>query len=91
MSIESEPVPWLTKDFDGKDSVPVFEIRPPRGWLTLNLHELWEYRELLYILAWRDVKVRYKQTVIGALWVVLQPIWEDGRPDVELLRHHSYP
>lgn len=74
MSIESKPVPWPTKDSDGEDSVPVFEIRPPRGWLTLNLRELWEYRELLYILAWRDVKVRYKQTAIGALWVVLQPI-----------------
>ena len=73
MSIESEPVPWLTKDFDGKDSVPVFEIRPPRGWLTLNLRELWEYRDLLYILAWRDVKVRYKQTAIGAAWAVIQP------------------
>lgn len=54
--------------------IPIFEIRPARGWLAINLRELWEYRELLYILAWRDVKVRYKQTVIGALWVILQPI-----------------
>lgn len=73
MSIESKPVPWPTKDSDGEDSVPVFEIRPPRGWLTLNLRELWEYRDLLYILAWRDVKVRYKQTAIGAAWAVIQP------------------
>ena len=39
----------------------------------LDLRELWEYRELLYFLVWRDVKVRYKQTVLGALWAVLQP------------------
>jgi lipopolysaccharide transport system permease protein len=53
---------------------PVFEIGPARGWLDLDLRELWEYRELLYVLTWRDVKVRYKQTAIGALWVVLQPV-----------------
>lgn len=49
-------------------------IEPPRGWQALDLRELWHYRELLYFLAWRDIKVRYKQTVIGALWVILQPI-----------------
>jgi lipopolysaccharide transport system permease protein len=54
--------------------VPVIEIGPPQGWVGLDLRELWRYRELLAILVWRDVKVRYKQTVIGALWVVLQPV-----------------
>lgn len=49
-------------------------IEPPRGWQVLDLSEVWHYRELLYFLAWRDIKVRYKQTVIGVLWVVLQPI-----------------
>lgn len=49
-------------------------IEPSRGWLSLNLHELWTYRELLYFLVWRDVKVRYKQTAIGAAWAVLQPL-----------------
>ncbi len=48
-------------------------IRPTRGWLGLNLKELWSFRELFYMFAWRDVKVRYKQTVIGVLWAVLQP------------------
>jgi lipopolysaccharide transport system permease protein len=46
-------------------------IEPPRGWLSLNLRDLWEYRELLYFLAWRDVKVRYKQMVLGAAWAIL--------------------
>jgi lipopolysaccharide transport system permease protein len=49
-------------------------IRPARGWTKLDLRELWDYRELLYFLVWRDVKIRYKQTAIGALWVVLQPL-----------------
>jgi lipopolysaccharide transport system permease protein len=49
-------------------------IEPPRGWLELRLPEVWEYRELLYFFVWRDVKVRYKQTAIGVLWVVLQPL-----------------
>ncbi|MGH7194775.1 MAG: ABC transporter permease, partial [Candidatus Saccharimonadales bacterium] len=48
-------------------------IRPVRGWRWFNARELWDYRELLYFLAWRDVKVRYKQTVLGAAWAVLQP------------------
>jgi lipopolysaccharide transport system permease protein len=48
-------------------------IQPSRGWLKPNFRELWEYRELLYFLVWRDVKVRYKQTALGAAWAVLQP------------------
>lgn len=58
-----------------EESVPVFVIRPSRGWMDLNLRELWQYRELLYILIWRDIKVRYKQTVIGAAWAVIQPFF----------------
>ena len=53
-------------------------IEPPRGWFDLHLKELWDYRELLYFFVWRDVKVRYKQTVIGVLWVVLQPLLTMG-------------
>lgn len=49
-------------------------VRPRRGWIALDLAELWRYRELLYFFAWRDVKVRYKQTVFGAAWAVLQPL-----------------
>ncbi|MEN9935457.1 MAG: hypothetical protein RLZZ387_2036 [Chloroflexota bacterium] len=56
------------------DGPPVFEIRPAAGWARLELGELWAYRELLGILVWRDIKVRYKQTAVGALWVVLQPV-----------------
>lgn len=68
--------------FDAGDSssaaavsdVPWLRIQPSRGWAALNLGELWQYRELIFFLAWRDVKVRYKQTVIGVAWVLLQPL-----------------
>jgi lipopolysaccharide transport system permease protein len=49
-------------------------IKPSRGWISLNLRDLWTYRELLYFLAWRDIKVRYKQTVLGITWAVIQPL-----------------
>jgi lipopolysaccharide transport system permease protein len=54
---------------------PVVRIEPSRGWISLKLRELWEYRELLYFLAWRDIKVRYKQTVLGAAWAIIQPFF----------------
>jgi lipopolysaccharide transport system permease protein len=53
---------------------PVLHIAARRGWLALDLAELWAYRELLYFFVWRDIKVRYKQTVIGAAWAILQPV-----------------
>ena len=56
-------------------AVPVTIICPSRGWISLNLRDLWEYRELLYFLTWRDVKVRYKQTVLGAAWAIIQPFF----------------
>jgi lipopolysaccharide transport system permease protein len=59
-------------------AVPVVHIAPPRGWFELRFRELWEYRELLYFFVWRDVKVRYKQTVIGVAWVILQPLMTMG-------------
>src|SRR5260221_10394657 len=49
-------------------------IEPPSGLFELRLREVWAYRELLYFFVWRDVKIRYKQTAIGVLWVVLQPV-----------------
>ncbi len=52
---------------------PVTEIVPSRGWVNLKLREVWAYRELLFFLTWRDIKVRYKQTVLGAAWAILQP------------------
>jgi len=54
--------------------LPVVRIDARRGWLALDLPELWAYRELLYFFVWRDIKVRYKQTVIGAAWAILQPV-----------------
>lgn len=55
--------------------LPVIIIEPSRGWFSLKLHELWEYRELLFFLIWRDIKVRYKQTIIGAGWAIIQPFF----------------
>ena len=54
---------------------PVIRIQPSYGWIPLKLRELWEYRELIYFLTWRDVKVRYKQTVLGAGWAIIQPFF----------------
>ncbi len=53
---------------------PTVQIRPSRGMLHLDLHAVWQYRELLVFLVWRDTKVRYKQAVIGAGWAVFQPL-----------------
>ncbi|TDA66862.1 MAG: ABC transporter permease [Chloroflexi bacterium] len=53
---------------------PVTLIRPPRGWQAINLRDLWLYRELVYFLTWRDIKVRYKQAVLGIGWAIIQPI-----------------
>ena len=50
-------------------------IKPTKGWASLQLKDLWEYRELLYFLVWRDIKVRYKQTVLGAAWAIIQPFF----------------
>jgi lipopolysaccharide transport system permease protein len=55
--------------------LPHFRIEPKRGWVSVNLKDLWQYRELLFFLAWRDVKVRYKQTALGAAWAVIQPLF----------------
>jgi lipopolysaccharide transport system permease protein len=53
----------------------VIVVKPSKGWISLKLKELWEYRELLYFMAWRDIKVRYKQTVLGAAWAIIQPFF----------------
>ena len=62
-----------------QSETPVVILRPTRGWSALNLRELWVYRELIYFLTWRDLKVRYKQTALGVTWIVLQPVVEIGR------------
>src|SRR5690349_15265719 len=53
---------------------PHLRIRPTSGWQAINFSELWQYRDLLFTLASRDVKIRYKQTALGVAWVVLQPL-----------------
>lgn len=70
----------MAKQYAMKDSFPIASqsvtvIRPSRGWVSIRLRDLWEYRELLYFLTWRDIKVRYKQTALGALWAIIQPFF----------------
>src|SRR5437867_12613382 len=54
--------------------LPIIRISSSTNWLALRLREVWDYRELLYFFVWRDVKVRYKQTAIGAAWAIIQPL-----------------
>jgi lipopolysaccharide transport system permease protein len=58
-----------------RDAGRVLVLRPSTGWAPLRLRDLWDYRELLYCLTWRDIKVRYKQTALGAAWAVIQPFF----------------
>ena len=67
-------LPAGTRCEDSLDE-PLTFIRPSRGWRTLDLRELWAYRELVYFLVWRDIKVRYKQTALGASWAIIQPFF----------------
>src|SRR5215472_12628016 len=64
----------LTSTVDLPDN-PVVTIRPSNKLIALNLREVWAYRELLYFLTWRDIKVKYKQTALGAAWAVIQPVF----------------
>ena len=54
---------------------PLITITPSRGWVALDLADIWAHRELLYFLTWRDIKIRYKQTALGAIWAVIQPLF----------------
>jgi lipopolysaccharide transport system permease protein len=78
-AVEESAATQRTALADGRlsptDRVALISIRPSRGWSSLNLRDLWEYRELLYFLTWRDIKVRYKQTLLGASWAILQPFF----------------
>jgi lipopolysaccharide transport system permease protein len=58
-----------------KLALPTLRIEPSNRWPSLDFNELWEYRELLYFLTWRDIKIRYKQTVLGAAWAIIQPVF----------------
>lgn len=64
----------MIAEADGAKATKSFRVRPSRGWVSLKLNELWEYRELIYFLTWRDIKVRYKQTALGAAWAIIQPL-----------------
>src|SRR3954463_155017 len=73
--IESDSRSKTVPEFDVGSPLPVTIIEPSRGWVSLKLREVWEYRELLYFLTWRDIKVRDKQTVLGAAWAIIQPVF----------------
>jgi lipopolysaccharide transport system permease protein len=74
-AIQAEPAPHPVRaSVEGFVDLPVTIIEPQPGWHFINFRELWRYRELLFFLSWRDVKVRYKQTILGAAWTVLQPL-----------------
>lgn len=64
---ESAKAPVILEEF-------LIIIQPKRGWVGFDLGEIWRYRELVYFLAWRDIKLRYKQTVLGAAWAIIQPL-----------------
>src|SRR5579859_2462685 len=72
--MSSAPAPTAIEASSHHAPAIVTRIEPPRGLFHLRLGELWAYRELLYFFVWRDVKIRYKQTAIGVLWVILQPL-----------------
>jgi lipopolysaccharide transport system permease protein len=74
MSAPADSPMSVAPGLPARADVPVLRITPPAGWLELNLREVWQARELLYFFVWRDIKVRYKQTAIGAAWAVLQPL-----------------
>ena len=56
------------------NQIPVVYLRPAAGWLSIDFKELWRYRELIFFLTWRDIKVRYKQAILGIAWAILQPL-----------------
>lgn len=75
MTIPKKPQVLPTNELSTPEAATPRHLRiePSKGWVSLKLRELWEYRELLYFLTWRDIKVRYKQTVLGAAWAIIQP------------------
>ncbi len=68
---------WQSKktQINAPADAPHIHVEPSKGWISLDLREVWSYRELLYFLIWRDIKVRYKQTILGAAWAILQPLF----------------
>src|ERR1700726_4729274 len=68
-------LPAVPKPVAVQFALPHTRIEPSKGWISLGLKDLWQYRELLFFLTWRDIKVRYKQTALGAAWAVIQPLF----------------
>ena len=64
-AIQAGAIPAKTRN------TPYMRIQPSKGWVSLKFRELWDYRELFYFLTWRDIKVRYKQTALGAAWAII--------------------
>ncbi len=64
----------MKKNQQNRQQTPVIYLQPSKGWLSINFKEMWRYRELVYFLTWRDIKVRYKQAVLGIAWAILQPL-----------------
>lgn len=67
-------IPWPISDKHDREA-PVLIIEPTNGWVSLKIRDLWSYRDVIYFLTWRDVKVRYKQTALGVAWAVIQPLF----------------
>ncbi len=67
--------PYQKQSVNDNVKVPIMVIEPNNGWVPLHLREFWNYNELLYFLTWRDIKVRYKQTTLGAAWAIIQPFF----------------
>src|SRR5689334_17290395 len=72
--VTSTPAAESSPSVSSLPDKPLVVIGPSKSWQPVGLRELWQHRELLYFLAWRDLKVRYKQTLLGIIWVLLQPL-----------------
>ena len=71
----ADDLPFLTQKTNALPEEPLVVIEPSKGWIPLNLRDLWQYRDLLHILTMRDIKIRYKQTALGAAWAIIQPLF----------------
>src|SRR5215831_5863500 len=73
--LETAGTPLVWEHATSLPDQPIVKIRPASSWVPFEFGQLWSYRELLYFLTWRDLKVRYKQTVLGATWAIIQPLF----------------
>jgi lipopolysaccharide transport system permease protein len=75
-SLETKNQLVQTHSISSQSSIQIYKrIEHTKGWNSIQLKELWEYRELIYFFIWRDIKVRYKQTIMGASWAIIQPVF----------------